>query len=872
MSLEEKNKPETTPVALAALTPEQVRFAELEAKGWHNLGVDERKEYIRIKPRRGSVVTLPEEQQEKSAQWVHTLGTRTALTPGEASRLAELEATDWFSLTSAEQEELVDLKPSPPRRKGPRTAPDGIVAREQRQVRKLLYDRRKQAERNAALREVEGRVKQERFGRVEGRTIEMTVGPKQIQSVYKNIWQIRNTNVASQCIENGAERAHELGVSPTLPFWKDGVDDPFATDELGGRSEVLTGRDLCALYYATCKGLPVMGQFVDSQQWLTLRDRARKDLWWLAVDVLAIPLVESVHRELTEEFFPKLDCDGMFTKDGYSIVQMQEAIARQSPVNEFMNLDARGYMKTALASAFVLQFMLNFPDCRIFDVSGTDDLALGFLRIMKGYLSHENGGPMSTRHLLFPEYTLRGVDATSEEAVLLPCRRFFQKDFSFETFGIMSAASGRHADLMIGDDIVQERGTEPTREKLKNKADSLSSNVPDTHALRIWLGTRYDENDYYSNKIRLWEEDPTSMKFMCHGVFTPKQGFESISVQDLTLDQVDLRWPNKAGTPEKTWKDLDRKRKVNLVDFCFQQLNSVIPFDDSDNKIAFDMDKFPSLFIDPQSFPKQGDQFMVVDVAWSTDKRADFSVILVGRIAKPMTSSSESVYIDYIDCQRRRSSELAVAIVETSSKYFLKSIIVEKIGGVEAVLDEVRRQATLRGHTLPYIYPAPVILTSAAKWSRIKNVELIISQSRFWFSNKISQTAIALTLDQFGKYTGKRSSTRHDDLPDACALLLEWCLPKEDASGKEKQKLDEAQALAYEERVRQQEYDRIFGGSSRGPVDWRNNPLVTTAPDSGRDVGVTRGTFGIPGLRGSSTAPQDPTKKRISFSDTQPKR
>ena len=576
--------------------------------------------------------------------------------------------------------------------------------------------------------------------------------------------------------------------------------------------------------------------------------------------------MEEVHRELIETMFPKLNADGMFGMD-YKLTDMQDAINRQAEIKEYAIFDPRFWMKTAQASAFVLQFLLNFPEARVFDISGTDDLAEGFLRIMKGYLGHSNGGVMQAINQLFPEYTLRGKDATSAEPVLLPNRRFYQKDYSFTTFGWNSASSGKHCDLWVADDVVQEKGSEVTRETLKNKADSLASNIPDTHAIKLILGTRYDLNDWYSHRIKFYEEDPTSMRFWCRGVLEPKPGFENLPIQDLLedIDKVHLNWPNHYGTPAKTLAEYRKKAKLNLNDFLHQQMNSPISSEDLDNKIAFDMEKFPNLFIDSASFPREGDRYLIVDIAWSQDKRADFSVALVGRIGKSLSSADElSAYVDHIDAKRRKSSELALTICELSIKYNLKSIIVEKIGGVEAVLDEVRRQAQLRNHILPHIYAAPVILTTQAKWRRIKTLELAFAQSQFWFSKDIHQTQIALTMDQFGKYTGKRSSTRHDDIPDTCALFWNYCMPRTDAKGKEQKEIDEASEKAYEEQVRRDNYQRIFGNESK----WHTGMPLTEAPiDKGRQIGVTRGNFGIPGLRGPVVGPrQDPEKKFITFS------
>jgi hypothetical protein len=241
-------------------------------------------------------------------------------------------------------------------------------------------------------------------------------------------------------------------------------------------------------------------------------------------------------------------------------------------------------------------------------------------------------------------------------------------------------------------------------------------------------------------------------------------------------------------------------------------MNNPVSAEEADNKIAFDVDQLQNLIVDPEPFPANADQYLVVDVAWSQDNRADYSALIVGRVGESTMCSSDkmSAYVDFIDAKRRRSSELALAIVETSMKYPLKSIIIEKVNGVEPIVDECRRLAYLRNHTLPYIWAAPVILTTNAKWIRIKNLELLISQSRLWFSAQVSQAGKALMLDQFGKYTGRRSSTRHDDVIDCLALFVEHCLPKEDVN--KNAAAAKAREEAKEEENARAQYNHIFGG------------------------------------------------------------
>ena len=129
---------------------------------------------------------------------------------------------------------------------------------------------------------------------------------KEIRNVFSGEG-IKNVNVINQCVANGIERARELNITLALPYWQEGFGTQLSIDEIGGRSEVLSVRELYALWHFTASGLRILGIDVDFQGWLQLRDRARKDLYWLACTALKIPLVEEVHRPITEDFYPHLN-------------------------------------------------------------------------------------------------------------------------------------------------------------------------------------------------------------------------------------------------------------------------------------------------------------------------------------------------------------------------------------------------------------------------------------------------------------------------------------------------------------------------------------------------------------------------------------
>ena len=661
--------------------------------------------------------------------------------------------------------------------------------------------------------------------------------------------QSKSNNVIDQCIRFGAQTAHDLGLTANQMYWSLGAarirecqqaDENISFTEIENgsarRSEVLSRRELYALFSFATAGRKILGTELSFQVWLDMRDRGRKDLFWLACDVLKIPLVEEVHREITENFYPKLDADGLYPPD-YSLTAVHAAIRKQTDQREYLLLDPRGYMKTALASAFVVQFLLNFPDARVWDTSGTDDLALGFLRLVKIVLAKQTGADSSTFNLLYPEYTMHGINTESPNPITLPCRKHPQKDFSLWTAGVISASSGAHADLWLQDDVVQEEGSEVTREKLRNKLANLG-NVPDSHALRIGLGTRYHEQDAYSYRLALLDDDPNAIKYLCRGVWTVKTGFGHVAIENLTLDQVDLLWPNQSGNPQRTFADLKRKLKLNKNDFMHQQMNSPLAEDDSDNRITFDPDILTAHIKPLQDFPKQGEDFMAVDVAYSQNaQRADFSVIVVGRIAPNPDTKRLSLYVLYVDAKRRRQSELAADMASAAQSFNPKLILLEKLTMHELLISTAQSQAAMKGYSLPIVYQAKIAIQKDAKFRRIKNLEILLNEDRLFISEGCGM--LPLLQDQFCRYDGRPSSNKkHDDIPDAISLLAQHALPIDSQSDKDKEMMEAANESAQAAQGRAAMYSRIFGTNS---VVQRP---TTTVPEP-----INRGEFNIPGLR-----------------------
>ena len=430
-----------------------------------------------------------------------------------------------------------------------------------------------------------------------------------------------------------------------------------------------------------------------------------------------------------------------------------------------------------------------------------------------------------------------------------------------------------HSQLTIFDDAVQEAGTDVSRSKLKDLIDTLASNIPDAGTLKVYLGTRYHLQDYYGGMIQLLNEDPTALRFICEGAVKRKIGYADVPWNKLEFEQIELLWPGKIGSsPEKTWADLKKKIKRNLNDFLCQQQNDPPDTDNSDDLICFDPDMVMKHVKDPALFPQSDERYVVVDVSYSTDNRADFGVVAVAAEALNDKNPGEpSLYFVQIEAKRRSNADLALAMVEAVQQFGpIRKLVLEKVNGVELLIAEARRQASARGIAFPEVSVIKIDLTKGAKWNRIKNSQMLMAADRIFISDKCE--SLMLALDQYTRYDGRPSSQRRkDDCPDAIALLALQVLHVVDespnyAAARLKQEEDERAR-----QIAQEHYDAVFEGKFYRNVstgrDWIYGIPTPTSDDTDQESDRI-GAFGIPCAPRFAGQSLTPNKKMVSFGDT----
>ena len=617
---------------------------------------------------------------------------------------------------------------------------------------------------------------------------------------------------------------------------------------------------------------------VNFWRWLDLRDRARKDLFWLG-RLLGKGLYRNVHQITCDQFVPKnfggawLNSDGTTNKDrpeiepmyfeGYTPDDFHDMIEAHHEWREaaMMLLDSRGFYKSTCNGLDSVQWLINCPDIRILIITGEYKLAEAFALEIKGYFALAEGQEPTAFHLLFPEYVLYGGEGTAKTPLFCPARIHNQKEGSLWVNSIVANLSGWHCDVKKGDDIVTDENSnsEEAREKIKVKYDG-TNDLLDPHGFMDHIGTRYFADDWYGTRLAPNKNDDDGavapLKYHCRGCWVVKPEYFEVPIFKLTEEMVHLNFPQKWTFKKCRAKLLEKGERY----FRNQQLNE--PTDaaeDSGFRISFTEADIRSHMYQREAAPKYGDVYIVWDWALSDKKTSDYSVGVVARLYQNDLGLWSFVILEII-YDKWKYSELAYQIIALSKKWGPKVTMVEASNGYDPLRDEITRVGNKLGYQ-PYIYPKQPSRQENAKRNRIKSLEILLAEHRLHF---VLGTWMDETIKQFTQYTGeKKNKGRKDDIPDACSYLT-YILPAdarpviENVDPAEEKRLAEEQ---FKQLRKANHYNTYFGNQGFGGTI--KHPQTQPAPPaSTARQWLHGGTPPTPTIVEAAPAkPQDPRMK-----------
>jgi hypothetical protein len=576
----------------------------------------------------------------------------------------------------------------------------------------------------------------------------------------------------------------------------------------------------------------ILGESRTFEQWLELRDRCRKDLFWLGSAVLKKDLLPHVHQIICDQFVSK-NFDGAYHKD-YTLGEVHKAIARQDREKDMMLMDPRGFYKSTIDGIDCVQWLLNVPDIRILILTGEKKLAKAFMSEIKGYFYLAEGAEPKDLHLLFPEYILTGLAGTSREPLQCPARNHIQKEASLWVNSTDSNLSGWHCDIRKIDDGVTDENslTVDSRKSLKEKIDG-TDNLVDEWGFTDFIGTRYfggKDPDYYGSVLNAVSED-NPLRYFRRACWIVKPNFINVPLLELAEDMVVLNFPEKA-----TFASLRKKLLKNERSFRNQQLNEPIDADELIDTVPhFPIDLLRKHTYLSHAAPQVGDIFVAFDWAPTAGRWSDYSCGVAGRIYRKDNGQWGICILDVI-VDKWSNTELAFQIVAFIKKWNPVKTVIENSLGAELLKTFVAQTAVKMGVTTN-IHWFPVDRSPDAKCNRIKGLETLLTSDRLYF---VSGNYIDKLYDQFEHYDGsdKKSRGRKDDIPDAISFLIRF-LPN-GINGI----TDEAKAMmvAQEEIENRKAQQQLIFGS----ISIVRDPLPTLEPIKNPDP---RNRYGIPGLK-----------------------
>ncbi len=154
----------------------------------------------------------------------------------------------------------------------------------------------------------------------------------------------------------------------------------------------------------------------------------------------------------------------------------------------------RGHLKSSLVTvAWAIQQLLRNPDLRILIRNAVWDQARRFLWQIQGYLED------SKLPIVFGKFSSTKTVWTKEE-VEINQRKVKKASPSIMTAGLETSLTGLHFDIIIDDDLVNDKNTS-TKEQIQKVIDVYndSFNLLDRGGIHVVVGTRWNNKDLYSH-------------------------------------------------------------------------------------------------------------------------------------------------------------------------------------------------------------------------------------------------------------------------------------------------------------------------------------------------------------------------------------
>lgn len=488
----------------------------------------------------------------------------------------------------------------------------------------------------------------------------------------------------------------------------------------------------------------------------------QRDLYWLCTNLLGLALVEEAHRPITDDFFIR--------KNPYIQARSwKDAVAKQSTIKNRMLLYPRGSFKSTIDRSDVVQWIICFPNVRIFMMTAEESLAVSFVRDIKKHFAVPENTTLTRFQML---YTAHCVSAKKKEAENQFTSRARTEDAPEPTLLGLSlgmSTAGKHCDLCKFDDCVSDINSGPraTNESRKTVSDDLKLKryLVDAYGYRDYVGTIYDPDDGYAAIQRTIPD----LHVLRKPALTVKKESLKKPKEILGKEDYDLLFAADGdGVPRLTYEALMTEKHVDEYIYSCQFLLEPL----ASRTVKFTEELLNSHKVGSEGLPQAGtfQTVMAWDFAYSDEKGRDFSVGSVGWFCITGPLAGRCFVVDMVR-GRFSKSELAHQVAKMAARWRVEKIGIEKSSGAEFLENDIMREVHRMGYSdCPQPEWFSVDAQKNAKNARAEGTETLLITDRLYFSSEIA--ILEDVIKEFVNF--KPGSKRKDDAVDSIGHLCRY--------------------------------------------------------------------------------------------------
>lgn len=452
---------------------------------------------------------------------------------------------------------------------------------------------------------------------------------------------------------------------------------------------------------------------------------------------------------------------------------------REDAGNHQLVLMPRDHMKSALMAYRVAHRITKDPSIRVIYMSSTINLAMKQLSFIKEILASKIYRRYWPEMVAENEHDRKKWTET-EFSVDHPIRaREGIRDPTCLAAGLSKSLTGLHCDIGVLDDVVVQENayTEEGREKVKTQY-SLFASIEGAEALEWVVGTRYHPDDLYASMQEMEQEIVDK-----EGVIISRKPVYEVwerKVEDRGDGSGEYLWPRQQRSDGKSFgfnQAILSQKKAKYLDktqFYAQYYNDPNKYDESN----ITPDKF-QYFDRSQVVNERGrwfvrgnpvNLFAAMDLAYSEDRRADYSAIVVIGI-----DYTGNIYVIDIDrFKTEKISEMFEHMRDAYIKWGFRKIVVESGSSQKAVVREMKDV---------YLRPANLALSieerthSPHEGTKEERIGIVLEPRYTNMSIWHYRGGNCQVLEE----EVLQRKPRHDDIKDALAMAVEIAVAPRDA-------------------------------------------------------------------------------------------